>query len=360
MGQTMGQTVLKNQSTSSPAAAVEQLWFLKTVFLILCATLSACSDTVNTMFGGDDVFYYDDEPCLSGSSLSIESCAPSPPFSGTCDDGKTCPHKGGIQTSTRVHHWCADSVGNINWPAGVDGSDSTNWGNGCDKNVLGVAFDSETKDGALWEIKAADYTKALGFTFTIIAEKLWSSVEDSVKKEEPRALQCRREFILGIADKKLFNKADGYFQPPHQVTVRHLPECEAFLHAAEAHVRPEFPTEESPMPASVLLFKLRPNVPKPSTAEEFGNTVGPAQIEALSPSAITADLRRVLPDFAWDGHHPTTHYEHGDITLDLRVDRASGTDSLAVEGSKAGWDVLRALVQQSSWVGIVPETMALL
>lgn len=158
--------------------------------VILWAALCGCSDTVNIMLGGDDVFYYDDDPCLSGASLSIQSCDVSPPFSGTCDDGKTCPHKGGIQASTRVHHWCADSVGNINWPAGVDGSDPANWGNGCDKNVLGVAFDSETVDDALWEIKAADYTKALGFTFTIIAEKLWSGVEDSVKKEEPRARQC--------------------------------------------------------------------------------------------------------------------------------------------------------------------------
>lgn len=114
------------------------------------------------------------------------------------------------------------------------------------------------------------------------------------------------------------------------------------------------------MPASVLLFKLRPNIRKPATAEEFGNTVAPAQIEALTPATITADLRGVLPDFTWDGHRPTTHYEHGDISLDLRVDRAGGADSLVIEGSKAGWDAIRDLVRQSSWIGIVPEMMTLL
>ena len=114
------------------------------------------------------------------------------------------------------------------------------------------------------------------------------------------------------------------------------------------------------MPVSVFLFKLRREVPKPATVEEFGNRVGPAQLEKLTPDTITADFRRVLPDFAWDGHHPSTHYERGDVSLDLRFDQAGGTDSLSVEGTRAGWDVLRALVLESSWVAIVPDSLTFL
>lgn len=322
--------------------------------VIVWAALCGCSDTVNTMLGADDVFYYDDDPCLSGSSLSIESCDPSPPFSGSCDDGTSCPHRGGMQKTTVVHHWCADSIGNVNWPPGVDGSLSSNWGQGCDRNVLGVAFDSELEDSSLWEIKAADYTNALGFTLSFIADKIWTDVTDSVQKEEPRARQCHRDYYLGIADQKLFEKADSYFQPPQQVTVRHLPECEAYLHAQETtHTRPQFPSEASPMSANLFLYKLRADVPKPATVAEFGNTIGPNQLEVLTPATITADFRRLLPDFNWNGHAPKTHYEHGDVELDLAYDN----HGLTFEGSAAAWNLIRQLVRASPWVAISPDTL---
>ena len=99
------------------------------------------------------------------------------PFDGDCTPkavaGDQCPHKGGFFP----HDWCSDSVGNELCPDGRSTSNMDDWGHCCDALVLGVNFDAVTglndwSKTTLYEMKVANYTKALTFAVPLVSDDI--------------------------------------------------------------------------------------------------------------------------------------------------------------------------------------------
>lgn len=194
--------------------------------MVLGLSGAACSGplmTLTSLLGGNEVCYQSDDPA-SGASKN-------PPYEGNCTPTpRECPHKGGFQP----HDWCADSVGNELCPEGISASNPNDWGKCCDAYVLGVNFDAVTGLGRpgwtiLYEMKVANYTKALSFKIPFVSDDIWNDLLTSVDKEEPRARQCGYRFILVIADQKLVDRASAYYvSPPHTVEIQKNDDCEHY------------------------------------------------------------------------------------------------------------------------------------
>lgn len=106
------------------------------------------------------------------------------------------------------------------------------------------------------------------------------------------------------------------------------------------------------MSVVLYLFKLRPGVERPPV-DRIG--LDPqAQLEALTPASITADLSRVIPGFHWDGHATETHYRSGELDMSL----AYGDGGLTFEGTAPAWAAIARLVREvEGWVALSPDTL---
>ena len=310
--------------------------------------------TIVSLFGGNEVCYQANDPASDAPK--------NPPYEGDCTPApKQCPHKGGFLP----HDWCADSVGNELCPEGMSASDSSNWGKCCDAYVLGVNFDAVTGLGSpgsttLYEMKVANYTKALTFKISFVSDDIWDDLVTSVDKEEPRARQCGYRFVLVIADQKLVDKARAYYvSPPHSVEIQKNNDCEAYRDSfpscsgsSARMTRPN--TVGGTRLDSLLIYKVRPGVTIPRTVEDFGNSISAGDLLPPDPIVAEHDVNLVLPDFRWPSGAAVATYSSNGIEIDLRL----GPNGLFGQIRDArSLDILKQIARAAGWLIVEPATL---